>query len=147
MLRILKAKLEFIFSMYNDLLSSLKEENYGYDLKGLRSNTMGQQLHCVGGARESYYKSILKDQGFGWICSLDDKKANDKAEVEIYLREYEKKIIDFMDSSEKLSDNQISLILDLLSHEYLHQGQLIRYLYANHLRIPKTWKEFWHLED
>ncbi|WP_432666537.1 hypothetical protein R9X47_09345 [Wukongibacter baidiensis] len=147
MLRILRGKLEFIFNMYNDLLTCLEEENYEYKLKGLRSNTMGQQLHCVGGARESYYKSILEDEGFRWTCSLDGEKANDKGEVEAYLREYEKNIIDFMNSSEKLSDNQASLILDLLSHEYLHQGQLIRYLYANHLMIPNTWKEFWHLED
>lgn len=144
---VLKEKLEFIFSMYRDLLDTLRSEDYVYRLKGLRSNSIGNQLKCVAGARESYYKSILDNRGFKWICSFDGEMANVKAEIDKYMGAYEKEIISFIDESEEISNNQMSLILDLLSHEYLHQGQLIRYLYANHLPIPKSWKEFWHLED
>lgn len=144
---VLKEKLEFIFMMYKDLLDILKPEDYKQDLKGLRSNTIGQQLQCVAGARESYYKSIIEDQGFKWTCSFDYKLSNVKDEIDKYMEEYEKKIIGFIDDSEEISNGQISLLLGLLSHEYLHQGQLIRYLYANHFPMPKSWKDFWHLED
>lgn len=147
MKKILKEKIEFIFGMHRDLLHTLRAENYAYKLKGLRSNTIGSQLLCVAGARESYYKSILGNEGFKWTCSFDGKMANVKTELDRYMGEYEKEIIKFIEDTEEISSNQTSLILDLLSHEYLHQGQMIRYLYANHLPIPKSWKDFWHLED
>jgi hypothetical protein len=36
--------------------------------------------------------------------------------------------------------------LKLVEHEAHHQGQLINFIYAFDLPIPKSWEEKWHLK-
>ena len=42
------------FGLYRDLLAALDEDGLRSRLPGLKSNTIGAQLWCVIGARESY---------------------------------------------------------------------------------------------
>jgi len=48
--------------LYRDLVDSLDEESLDRKLPGLPSNTMGSQLWCVVGARESYTNAIQANE-------------------------------------------------------------------------------------
>ena len=49
---VLKEKLQRLFGLYEDLIQELKKNILKSDLAGLPSNTIGQQLWCVIGARQ-----------------------------------------------------------------------------------------------
>lgn len=144
---ILKQKLCRSFSLYDDLLFDLKEESLVLDLAGLPSNTIGQQLWCVIGARQSYLKAILKDGWQGFSCGLRSSETSNKSAVQRELESSWKSFLADLEKITSLSQTQQSLLLDLMEHEAQHHGQLIRYLYAQKLQIPKTWQSRYSLSE
>lgn len=143
---ILKEKLQRSFGLYEDLIQNLKEENLASDLAGLPSNTIGQQLWCVVGARQSYLKAILAGGWQGFACGLDWKSTTNKTAVLQHLIDTKQ---DFLSSIEKLSSltaAQQSLMIDLIEHEAQHHGQLVRYLYGQKIPVPATWKKRYNLD-
>ena len=67
-----RERFERSFEMYRDLVDSLAGGALTSRLGGLRSNTIGAQLWCVVGARESYSRAIVAGAWSGFSCSLDD---------------------------------------------------------------------------
>lgn len=126
------------FGLYRDLLEILDERLLGSKLPGLPSSTLGSQLWCVVGARESYARAIASGEWVGFSCSLDDPE--DPAQVAEALGRSESAVSEALGSMQRSSERQERLVLDLLEHEAQHQGQLIRYLYALRLPIPASWK-------
>jgi hypothetical protein len=61
---ILITKLAQAFSQIDGLFDSLSDEALKADLSGLRSNTIGKQLWCLAGARESFLKAVYQNRGF-----------------------------------------------------------------------------------
>jgi hypothetical protein len=141
---VLKEKLQRSFGLYDDLIQELKEENLKLDLAGLPSNTIGQQLWCVVGARQSYLKAILAGGWQGFACGL--KSTENKAAVQEQLAESKKSFLAALDSLVSLTPAQQSLMFDLIEHEAQHHGQLVRYLYGQKLPVPATWKKRYNLE-
>lgn len=142
---ILVSKLKSIFSLWSDLVESLDDEQLAMHLGDLRSNTIGQQLWCLGGCRESNLASLKADAPFAWTCSYGGS-TEDRAAIAAYLEEQAGGLVAFLEDLDELGANRANLLLDLLAHEFQHQGQVIRYLYGNGLPIPTSWQEFWHLE-
>lgn len=143
---ILTEKLKRTFELYEDFVQQLQEEKLGLDLVGLPSNTIGQQLWCVVGARQSYLKAIAANGWQGFSCSLDWKSTENKA---VILEQLEHSKIFFLAEIEKLqslSTTQQSLLFDLIEHEAQHHGQLIRYLYGRKIAVPITWKKRYNLD-
>ena len=134
----LTSGLERSFGLYRDLVASLDEATLGAHLPGLPSNTVGQQLWCVVGARESYARAIRAGEWVGFACSLESTE--DAALVADALTSSETAVRDALMSMETFSEAQSRLLVDLLEHEAAHQGQLIRYLYGLGLEIPVSWK-------
>ncbi len=143
--KIIVSRLETIISMWQDLMRDLSDEHLKMKLGNLPSNTIGQQLWCLGGCRESNLKSLEADSSFAWQCTYEGS-ADDSEALGKYIDGLGKSLMAFLSEDKELTDNQICLVLDLLAHEYQHQGQIIRYLYGNKLSIPKSWQQFWHLE-
>lgn len=142
----LKEKLQRSFGLYEDFVKDIPEEKLGADLLGLPSNTIGQQLWCVVGARQSYLKAILAGSWQGFSCGLDANGIKSKATV---LQHLEGTRNDFLNSIKKLSSlssAQQSLMLDLIEHEAQHHGQLVRYLYGQKIPVPATWKKRYNLD-
>ena len=139
-------KLRMVFEMNNEMLASLENENLRLNISGKRSNTIGSQFYCIGGARESYGSSIMNNKGFEWIPSFSYGERFSKVSIYKYIHDKGNDLLDWLKSNE-LNDEQLSLALDLIAHEYQHQGQLIRYFYANDLGVTPKVKSFWHLED
>jgi hypothetical protein len=139
-----RERLERSFGMYRDLLAELGEGALTSRLGDLRSNTIGAQLWCVVGARESYSRAIEARQWSGFSCSLDD--AADATKVEAALASSEDDVRKALDGMHAADDRPWGLVLDLLEHEAAHQGQLIRYIYGLGLPIPASWKRKYALD-
>ena len=131
------------FTMYGDLISSLDEAALLSDLPNLPSNTIGLQLWCVVGARESYTRAIGANKWTGFACSLES--VTQKVVVADALSSSARGISTLLGSLDAFTDVQSRMILDLLEHEAAHHGQLIRYLYALRLPIPDSWRSRYSL--
>lgn len=133
-----RGRFERSFGLYRDLVDSISPENLGSRLGDVPSNTIGGQLWCVVGARESYSRAIKAGKWSGFACSLDDPASPSKVRAALTRSEADvREALGVLDSA---TDVAQGLVLDLLEHEAAHQGQLIRYLYALKLEIPPSWK-------
>jgi len=132
---ILKVNLQRAFSLTFDLVKHMEEESLTLKLPNLPSNQISGQLWCIVGARESYLKAIQAGEWKGFSCSLKTpgiKHSVLEALDATYL------LLDQL-SFENLSDKQLKFAFDLLEHEIQHHGQLIRFIYGNHLTFPESW--------
>ncbi|HUF06649.1 MAG TPA: hypothetical protein VMP86_04585 [Candidatus Binatia bacterium] len=132
------------FQLYRDLAATLDGVALGSKLPGVPSNSVGAQLWCVVGARESYARAIAAGAWAGFSCSLDEP--GDPASVVEALGRSERVVVEVLGGVEAHSDQQDRLMLDLLEHEAQHHGQIIRFLYALRLPIPDSWKERYALD-
>ncbi|SHK18623.1 hypothetical protein SAMN02745227_01729 [Anaerobranca californiensis DSM 14826] len=124
------------FNLTFDLVDSIKTDDLKLKLKDLPSNTIGEQLWCIIGARESYLKAIINEEWMGFSCSLDDVTFKNK--ILQSLKDSAENIHYFLNNTQ-LTETQIEFLLNLLEHEIQHHGQLIRYFYGNKLAFPKSW--------
>ncbi len=134
----IQASFDRSFTLYRDLVDSLDETALSAKLPDLPSNTMGLQLWCVVGARESFAAAISANEWTGFACSLEEPTR--KASVEDALQRSSRQVTEVLGKIDSFTDVQNRLILDLLEHEAAHHGQLIRYLYGLRLTIPESWR-------
>ena len=132
------------FGLYRDLLGVLDARALASGLPGVPSNSIGAQLWCVVGARESYARAIAAGAWAGFTCSLDEP--GDPGRVAATLESSAATVASLLQSLDRLTDVQERLVLDLLEHEAQHHGQLIRYLYRLRLAIPASWKDRYALD-
>lgn len=105
-----------------------------------RSNTIGQQLWCVIGGRESAVRAIEAGGWAGFDCSLTDTSSKEKV-VEA-LSASATALLQALSDDGSLADR---MALFVFEHEAMHQGQLIRFVYSLDLEFPKSWADHWHL--
>ena len=146
MTHLLIERLKVSFSLYEDLVSFLDESALSLELADLPSNSIGQQLWCVVGARESYTRAIENGGWAGFSCSLTREQIAVKAEVLGALKRSSETAIKVLSGIGQPAEAQLRLAMQLLEHESQHHGQLIRYLYGLKLGVPKGLKERYHLE-
>jgi len=146
-MKVIIEKLDNVFKMNNEFLEEFNEDKMKLRIPEVRSNTIGSQIACIARARDAYSKCILEDRKFSWEPDFPYEDRYDSEKVLKHLNKVGENFIKYLSNVNDLSDNQMDLILDLIGHEYLHQGQLVRYIYANNLEMPTGIKSFWHLED
>ena len=137
-MKILIKRLHKAFELTVDLVHAMTIDDLKLNLKGMPSNTIGEQLWCIIGARESYLKAIINGGWVGFSCSLDDTTSKDK--IMLCLKKSAEDNLKYLNNFE-LNEVQVELLFCLLEHEILHHGQLIRYIYGNKLTFPKSWNE------
>jgi hypothetical protein len=135
---ILAASFARSFALYAELIDAVNEDALSAKLPGLPSNTVGLQLWCVVGARESFTVAIKANAWSGFTCSLADPTG--KGPVREVLGSSARGVSEVLGRIDNFTEVQYRLIVDLLEHEAAHQGQLIRYLYGLRLPIPGSWK-------
>lgn len=140
----IRGSFERSFTLYWDLVDGMEEGALGSKLPGLPSNSVGLQLWCVVGARESYARAIRANEWSGFSCSLETP--DNRISVADALRRSAEGVTEILRDMDSFSEVQNRLMLDLLEHEAAHQGQLIRYLYGLKLAIPGSWKSRYALE-
>ena len=134
------------FELYREFAESLDESHLSACLPNLPSNTIGEQIWCVVGARESYSKAIHANGWSGFGCSLTSDQTRVKAQVLDALRRSEEAVLAALSGIGQYSETQNELAIDLLEHEAAHHGQLIRYIYGIKLEIPEGWKSKYALD-
>ena len=141
------ARLRLAMVLYEDLVAALPEEALGMRLPELPSNSIGSQLWCVVGARESYVKAIRAGRWQGFACRVTRDESKASRQMGAALEETAALAEACLeDGSVEWTPESERLLVTLLEHEAQHHGQLIRYLYGNRLEIPASWKERYALE-
>lgn len=143
---ILRENFRRSIALYDDLAAELPESALAMKLPGLRSNTIGAQIWCVVGARESYARAIGAGGWAGFSCSLTAEGARSTEAVQAALARSGDVMLRAVDGLGAYDDARHQLVADLLEHEAAHQGQLIRYLYGLDLPIPERWKARYALD-
>jgi hypothetical protein len=143
---VVRANLTRSMALYDDLLAALPESALAMKLPGVPSNTIGAQLWCVIGARESYARAVEAGAWAGFACSLTSAGSRDKLAVGTALSNSAGAVVAKLDPLESYEDARTRFIADLLEHEAAHHGQLIRYLYGLRLPIPDSWKARYALD-
>ena len=140
-------KLHEAMSLHQELVTTLPPTALSLKLPELPSNTIGSQLWCVAGARESYVNAIRAGQWQGFTCRVTRAGSKDRDRMVVALHETAALAKDCLaDASLHWTPERERLLLTLLEHEVQHHGQLIRYLYANRLPFPSSWKHRYALD-
>ena len=129
------------FELYDELAREVPEASLAMKLPGIPSNTVGGQLWCVVGARESFAEAIRSGAWPGFSCSLTATETREREAVSSALSRSADQLLVAIDPVETDDDERLRFVLRLLEHEASHQGQLIRYLYGLQLPIPALWRE------
>ncbi len=137
-MELLVEKVKRAFTLTQHFVEYIAEEQLQLRLSNLPSNTIGEQLWCVVGARESYLNAMKNEQWVSFSCSLHDTRSK-KAVVDA-VSSSQSSVLEFIEGS-TLSEDQVGFLLDLLEHEIQHHGQLIRYMYGNRLGFPQSWHD------
>jgi len=124
-------------------LDGIKESDLDLKLPFSKSQTIRYQFHCMCGAQESNLSLIIEDKWNGYSSSLDKLGKTDLATIKTHLQAADKQMLAAM----KKADFSLTNYLILVEHEAHHQGQLINFIYAHNLAIPKSWQEKWALTN
>ena len=138
-----EAHLIAVMAAHRDLADNLPDGALSRDL-GSHSNSIGSQIWCIVGARESFSRAIEQGAWDGFQCSLGADDIHDRESILAGLDRAGRQVVETLASVEWTEDRD-DLLLTLLDHEYQHQGQLIRYAYALPIPFPPSWKERWGL--
>ncbi len=137
-------RLERAGQLYADLASVLTPELLGSRLGDLPSSTIGGQLWCVVGARESYTRAAREGGWKGFTSSLDSASAGDPEAVARILESSFAEVAATIQAGPDVAGQR--WLGDLLEHETQHHGQLIRYLYGLGIERSASWRERYALE-
>jgi hypothetical protein len=134
------ARLEETLDLTDSLAASLDDEVMNRRLQD-RANTLWDQFWCIIGARESYGRAIAAGGWVGFDCSLSSADRGSQLRVVEVLQSSRSELARAVSGSSPSAP----MVLDLLLHETQHHGQLIRFIYAFGLEIPKGWRDRWSL--
>ncbi len=107
-------RLELSNQLYMDLVAHVPENLLESKLVDLPSNTIGQQLWCVIGARNSYLKAAKAGAWQGFSCPLASDKTGNRQAVNEALVFTGREVKDFLNESNDFSETTIKFIFYLL---------------------------------
>ncbi|MBU1104380.1 DinB family protein [Patescibacteria group bacterium] len=136
--------------MTYDLLGELKSEDLDKKLPFPTSQDILYQFNCMIGAQESNIPLITKGAWEGFSSSLDKEPQKTIEVIKKHMQEADNKLFEALQNTDllrKFSDGSSPLMnyMMLVEHEAHHQGQLINFIYACDLPIPKSWADKWAL--
>lgn len=135
--------INILFSNYEELVETVPEELLGKELKIPKSKTLGEQLWCVIGARESYAKGLEEGQWSGFSCSLAKSDVENKAKVLEHIKSSAQTAKGVIGKVSDWGEDRSVLLLNLLEHETMHEGQIIRLVYGFGETLPESWVDRW----
>jgi uncharacterized damage-inducible protein DinB len=142
---LLRRRTEAADRLYRDLIAELTPDLLRSRLPGSRSSPVGNHFWCVVGARESYVRAARAGtwQGFTSSLAVDD----DPEAIGAALERSARGVAQWIDDLDTEDEASLEWAFHLLEHETQHHGQLIRYLYAVPLPMPRSWIEQYALEE
>ncbi|MCC5996636.1 MAG: hypothetical protein JJU18_09745 [Oceanicaulis sp.] len=133
--KILLQRVEAALELTNSLGEGLAADDLGRRIDQVPSNSIGSQFWCVVGARESYRRGMLAGEWQGFSCSLAREQTRQPASMQAALAQTRDDILKTAAAME-WGGQAAQLLFDLWEHEVMHQGQLVRYFYANAIAFP-----------
>lgn len=137
--RLLDARLDEGFALYDELAASLAGEQLGQRLP-VPSNPLGMQLWCVIGARETWARAIGTGTWGPFRCSITDPVDTTRPGVLAEALRSSGEAFRTVSGLAPQDDVRMELKLKLLEHESQHQGQILRYLLGLRLEVPPGWR-------
>jgi hypothetical protein len=137
---LLKTRLSQTLLLTDGLAGSLREAQLADRIGNVPSNSIGSQFWCIVGARESYGKAIAASKWQGFSCSLSKPDTKILPSLQAALEGSREEVMEHVNNNEMTAE-RLSILVDLLEHEALHQGQLIRYFYANNITFPEDFAD------
>lgn len=142
----LRTRLELSNQLYVDLVAHIPESLLASKLSNLPSNTIGAQIWCVVGARDSYLRAAQAGSWQGFKCPLDAKKVTEAQSVIEALHKTANDLSQYLNTVTDLNEPSLKFLLDLIEHEAQHHGQLARYLYGLKVGVPASWKKRYNFD-
>jgi hypothetical protein len=125
------------FRSYADLAEQISDAELLVKLPVPKNKELRSHFWCVVGARESYTKALAAGQWSGFGCSLENC---DKADIIQGLNTSADAFRRTVAGIEDWTEAREELLADLLEHEVMHEGQIIRHVYALARPLPKSFK-------
>lgn len=127
--------LEARFASYIDLISSVDDSALQRTIDLPKHKSLAQHLWCVVGARESYARAIHEGEWKGFNCSLTtttQREISEKLESSAML------VMKTIKEVTTWTAERDRLFISLAEHEVMHEGQIIRHMYALEMDIPNS---------
>ena len=144
---LLQRRFERSNTLYLDLLDTVPPEHLGSHLRDLPSDTVGHQLWCVLGARESYPRAARAGEWQGFTSPVTAEESTDAAALRAAFSRTAAEVDAWVASIDAGDEDSLRYALALLEHETQHHGQLIRYLYGLGIDRPHTWQQQYALDE
>ncbi len=121
------SRLEQRFALYTSLLEQVDGELLGRTLDVPRHKSLRDHLWCCVGARESFTTAIAAGEWQGFACSMTAYGATDFAAA---LTTSADNCLQVLASTEDWTETRDGLLARLSEHEVMHEGQIIRHMFA-----------------
>ena len=146
----LQAHWKQLRGMTYDLMDMLKPNDLLKKLPFPDSQDVLYQFRCMIGAQESNIPLITKGVWEGFSSSLDNESEKTLEVIRKHMADADQKLfysLASVDLLQKFEDGSTPLLnyMVLVEHEAHHQGQLINFIYACDLPIPRSWHAKWAL--
>ena len=124
------------FDAYAQLLDQLNPDLLQKTIPVPKHKSLAEHLWCVVGARESYARALAAGSWQGFACSMDSFTL---ADFKTKLVSSAKAVNDSLDDVSDWNSERVELLLMLAEHEVMHEGQIIRHMYALEQDLPDCW--------
>ncbi|WP_349427731.1 hypothetical protein [Microbacterium sp. LWS13-1.2] len=133
-------------TLYIDLVDALTTEQLGSRL-AVPSDTVGHQLWCVLGARESYPRAAQAGQWQGFTSPVSVEQTTDAAALRTAFVQTASDVGEWIAGLDAEDEAALTYALALLEHETQHHGQLIRFQYGLGIDRPHSWQQQYALDE
>ena len=134
-------------SLYLDFVDAVSPEQLGSHLADLPSDTVGHQLWCVLGARESYPRAARAGEWQGFTSPVTADETTDAAALRAALAQTSSDVDHWIAGLDAEDEASLTYALALLEHETQHHGQLIRFQYGLGIDRPHSWQQQYALDE
>lgn len=140
MQRLIDARLDAVFGLYDELIVALDGAQLRRSLP-VPSNPIGMQLWCVVGARETWARAVKEGTWGPFGCSIASYE--DTRKPDAVARALATSASSFREATLATTEDETrtDFKLGLLEHESQHLGQILRYLLGLGIEPPPGWKK------
>lgn len=136
--------------MTYDFISEISDTELNMTLPFPQSQSIANQLYCMLGTTETFGNYLKTGKWSEWNCSLDNWERTTIDEITSKFKSSDELLIEGLDQRDltqayNSGKTLLQLYFILVEHESHHQGQIINFIYALNLPIPKSWQEKWAL--
>ena len=131
------SSLEKRLRSYDDLIGSVPAEQLAAKLDVPKHKSLAEHLWCVVGARESYARSLEAGRWEGFGCSMSEFSYQEFADK---LSASADDVLAAVAAIGDWTPERERMLVELAEHEVMHEGQIIRHMYALEMEIPESLK-------